>query len=293
MTDERVDPLSGVPVVVTGSRQDRPNLPEEGCPFCPGGLEAPEPYDTRWFPNRWPPFPDGRAEILLFSPDHDASLSTLGPAGVERVVRLWADRTRQLGGRDDVAYVLLFENRGDLVGATIPHPHGQVYAFTNVPPVPRTELAQPSCALCDPPAPARLVHEDAEWTTVVPVAPLYPYELLIAPRRHVPDLLAGDDVVLGLARALDDAVRRLDQLFDAPMPYMLWVHQRPTDGGHWPLAHLHLHLAPAHRAPGLQRFVAAGELGSGVWFDPVVPEEAAARLAALPGAAGMAPSVGG
>ena len=83
-----------------------------------------------------------------------------------------------------------------------------------------------------------------------------------------------------LASVLVDVLGRLDRLFDEPMPYMLWVHQRPVDGGEWPAAHLHVHVAPLHRAPCTPRFVAAGELGSGVWFDPVVPEEAAAALRA-------------
>ena len=82
----------------------------------------------------------------------------------------------------------------------------------------------------------------------------------------------------GLADVLVDVVGRLDRLFDGPMPYMLWFHQRPTDGRHWPGAHLHVHLAPLLRAPGTPRFVASGELGSGVFFNPVRPEDAAARL---------------
>ena len=140
--ETRVDALTGTPVIMATHRQDRPNLPVTGCPFCVGGLEAPEPYDVRWFPNRWPSLGDGRAEVVLFSPDHDASLGGLGPAGVRRVVDLWAERTAALGARDDVAYVLVFENRGAEVGATIPHPHGQIYAFGEVPPVPARELAR-------------------------------------------------------------------------------------------------------------------------------------------------------
>ena len=106
--DRRVDARSGAPVVVTGDRQDRPNLPAGACPFCPGGLEAPEPYAVRSFVNRWPPLPDGRAEILLYSPRHDASLWSLGVDGARAVVDLWAERTAALGRRDDVAYVLVF-----------------------------------------------------------------------------------------------------------------------------------------------------------------------------------------
>ena len=286
MSERRVDPLSRSVVVVAGDRQGRPNLPE-GCPFCPGGLEAPEPYDVRWFPNRWPPMPDDRCEVHLFSPEHGASLGTLGPAGVRRVIDLWAARTTSLGGRDDVAYVLLFENRGAVVGATIDHPHGQLYAFDVVPEAPVRELAGERCALCVDAGmanPELLVRAADGWTVSVPFAPMWPYELLLAPTSHVPDLPSLPDAGRDeLAVALTDALGRLDQLFDAPMPYMLWVHQRPTDGREWPNAHLHVHIAPVLRQPGIMRHVAAGELGSGVWFDPVAPEDAAASLRALPG----------
>lgn len=283
MHEVRIDPLSGDTVVIVGDRQARPNLPE-GCPFCPGGLEAPDPYDVRWFENRWPPLPDGRAEVLLFSPVHDSSLAGLGVAGVRRVVDLWAHRTAALGARDDVAYVLLFENRGPEVGATIQHPHGQVYAFDEVPSVPRRELEAESCGICAPVPEDLVVTRTGGWWAAVPHAPAWPYELLLGPDDHVPDLPSATDVQRdGFAAVLVDALTRLDQLFDEEMPYMLWIHQQPTDGGSWPLAHLHAHVAPLLRARGVARFMAAAEQGSGVWFDPVVPEAAASSLRARPG----------
>jgi UDPglucose--hexose-1-phosphate uridylyltransferase len=289
--DVRVDPLTGVVVVVAGGRQGRPDLSggveRAGCPFCPGGLEAPEPYRTRWFPNRWPPLPDGRAELLLYTPEHEAPLWSLGVDAVAGVVDLWAERTAAQAARPEVAYVLVFENRGSAVGATIPHPHGQLYAFPFVPEAPARELQRPSCALCAPPDPARAVAQAGGWRAEVPVAPAWPFELRLFPDRHEPDLPALDrGSRRDLAALLVDVGARLDQLFDSPMPYMFWWHQRPADGGDWPQAHVHAHVAPLLRAPGTARFVASGELGSGVFFDPVVPEEAAARLGALPGAPG-------
>ena len=186
--DRRVDPRSGAPVVITGTRQDRPNLPAGACPFCPGGLEAPALYTVRSFVNRWPPLPDGRAEILLYSPRHDASLWSLGVDGARAVVDLWADRTAALGTRDDVAYVLVFENRGAEVGATIPHPHGQLYAFDAVPPVAARELAAGTCPVCAEDTRDRLVARAGDWWAAVPGAARYPYELLVAPSTHLPDL---------------------------------------------------------------------------------------------------------
>jgi len=280
--DVRTDPLTGVPAVIVARRQERPLLPAHGCPFCPGGLEAPEPYLTHWFPNRWPPLPDGRAEVLLFAPEHDASLGSMGLAGVTRVLDLWAERSVAQGARADVAYVLVFENRGPEVGATIAHPHGQLYAFSAVPPAPLAELVRPgSCPLCQAPPQDLVLAHSGGWRAWVPEAAGWPYELCVAPLGHTPDLAAARATFPGAAAVLTTALRALDDLWDAPMPYMLWVHQRPTDGGLWPAAHVHVHIAPLLRTPGVQRFVAAGELGSGVFFNPVEPEDAAAALRAV------------
>ena len=282
--EHRVDPLSGDRTWIVGSRQSRPNLPPDGCPFCPGGREAPEPYEVRWFPNRWPPLPDGRAEIVLYTPRHDASFADLSTSEARQVVDLWAERTAALGARDDVAYVLVFENRGPAVGATIAHPHGQIYGLDEVPPRAERELlaGDAPAGLGDEAPGDRLVASaGGGWRSWVPWAATWPYELLLAPETQVPDLPSLDPVEReGLATLLIDTVDRLDRLFDEPMPFMAWFHQRPTDGGEWPTAWLHLHVAPLLRAPGVPRFVAAGELGSGVWFDPVDPADAAARLRA-------------
>jgi UDPglucose--hexose-1-phosphate uridylyltransferase len=281
--DRRLDPLTRRPTVVVGSRQGRPNLPAEGCPFCVGGLEAPEPYDVRWFPNRWPAMPDDRCEMVLYTPEHDAEFWTLGRDGARRVVDLWAERTAALGARDDVDYVLVFENRGAEVGATIPHPHGQIYAYPEVPPEPLRELVdgvlRPE-AVDDP----LVVARHGDWVVWVPAAAAWPYELRFAPLGAVPDLPDPRCDRDGLAAALVDGLARLDQVFDEPMPYMLWIHQRPTDGGDWPDARVHVHVVPLHRSPGVQRYVAAAEQGGGLYFNPVDPADAAARLREQAGA---------
>lgn len=277
--DVRVDPLTGTPTLVVSSRQDRPDSQDEDCPFCPGGLEAPGWYEVHRFTNRWPALPDERSEIVLHSPLHNATMWSLGVEGAGRVVRLWAERTAELGRRPDVAYVLVFENRGPEVGATITHPHSQIYAFDRVPEAPQRELEQDPCALCSEDPGDRLVSESDDWRAWVPYAASWPYELRLAPVSHQPDLPAlarvGHD---GAAAVLVDVLERLDRLFAQPMPYMLWVHQRPTDGGAWPAAHVHVHLVPTLRKQATMRHVAAGELGSGVYFNPVEPEAAAARL---------------
>lgn len=283
----RRDALTGEWVGIAGARQGRPNRPREKCPFCVGGLEAPEQYEVRAFPNRWPMFAPGdpvehagevvpargASEVVLYSPEHGASLASLGAAQVRKVVDLWAERTDVLLARPEVAYVLVFENRGADAGATIPHPHGQIYAFPFVPPVPGREAeiaARDGCALCRPSRPKLTVREDRGWRVSVPFASAYPYGLLLAPERHVPSLSDLEDVERdGLAAALVDGLARLDRLFARPFPYMLWVHHG---------VHVHVHVATPRRTADTLRYVAAGEVGSGTLMNPVVPEEAAEAL---------------
>ena len=280
----RVDPLTGTLVIVTPWRQDRPNLPG-GCPFCPGGLEAPEPYDLLWFANRWPGLTDDRHEVVVHSPDHHASFATLGEHGTAPVVELWSDRTAALGARDDVGYVFVFENRGRAIGATIEHPHSQILGFGAIPPIPRAELAAADCALCRTRDARLVVGRSGGWLAMVPWAPSWPYEMVLFPLAHVADLpRAGERSRCELASLLVSSLRRMEQTLGAGEPYMLWFHQRPADGAPWPTAHLHAHLAPVLRGPGIIRHLAAAELGAGVFFDPVDPLAAADQLRRAGGA---------
>jgi UDPglucose--hexose-1-phosphate uridylyltransferase len=307
----RFDTLTGEWVNIVGHRQDRPNLPTGECPFCVGGLEAPEAYDTRWFVNRWPAFepgdpPDldgavasgrdavpsvGASEVVLYSPRHVGSLGSLGVGQIGKVVDLWADRTAALLSRPEIEYVLVFESRGPEVGATIHHPHGQIYAYPFVPPAPRREAEVARASGIDVIADEvarevadgrRVVHDGGDWVGYVPFASAYPYGMRLAPRTAVGRLDRLDGAGrLGLAAALHDVLGRYDRLWadasgDAIFPYLMWIHQAPAsdEAGH----HLHVHLAPPQRAPGVSRFLAAGEAGSGTFQNPVAPEDAAAAL---------------
>jgi UDPglucose--hexose-1-phosphate uridylyltransferase len=305
VSELRFDPLTREWVAIVADRQARPNLAPDSagsapCPFCVGGLEAPEPYTVRAFENRWPPFAPGdpidvdaalahgsgfvslpgrgAAEVVLYSPEHDGSLATIGVVGARRVVDLWAARTEALLARPEIEYVLVFENRGALVGATIPHPHGQIYAFPFVPPVPRTEAAVAvahGCPVCattrdEVAAGTRIVRDGDGWLTYVPFASTYPYGVLLAPHEHCDGLPGLDDASRdGLAAALVDIVGRYDRLFDQEMPYLMWVHHG---------VHVHVHFAPPMRSATAQRFVASGEIGSGTFGNPVAPEAAAEAL---------------
>jgi UDPglucose--hexose-1-phosphate uridylyltransferase len=278
--DVRIDPYLGTVVHVVGTRQARPNLPSTGCPFCLGGREAPVPYDVRWFPNRWPAMADDRCEVVLYTPEHDATFASLGVAGARKVIDLWAQRTTALGARADVDYVLVFENRGADVGATIAHPHGQIYAFDHVPDRPSRLLAAEWSP--DLGAGERLVAEHGGWSASVPYASNYPIALSLAPRLQVPDVTSLD--ALGrdqLAMLLTDVLGRLDRLYGRPLPYMMWLNQRPTDGGEWPQAWFNIEIVSSWRSAGVPRFIAAAEVAGGEFFNPVIPELLAGQLRSL------------
>jgi UDPglucose--hexose-1-phosphate uridylyltransferase len=146
-----------------------------------------------------------------------------------------------------------------------------------VPPVPAQELARPD-PLGGTPSDELVVAVRGTWRAWCPAASAHPYELLVAPADPLPDLPAARPTAADLGAVLVDVLGRLDRCFEARTPYMLWVHQRPTDGGSWPSARAHLHVAPIWRTAGVPRFIAAGELGSGIHFNPVDPEAAAEAL---------------
>lgn len=278
--DIRIDPYLGTVVNVVGTRQARPNLLNTGCPFCVGGREAPDPYTVRWFPNRWPAMTDGRCELLLYTPEHDATLASLGVEGARRVIDLWADRFAALAARADVAFVLVFENRGAEVGATIEHPHGQIYAYDHIPARPARLLAakwSPDLRPGD-----RFVAEHNDWLASVPFASTYPIAVNLAPRRRIPDVVSlNSDDRNQLATLLIDVLGRLDRLYDQPLPYMMWLNQRPTDGDAWPHAWFNIDIVSPWRHAGVPRFIAAAEVSCEEYFNPVIPEVLAEQLRAL------------
>ena len=278
--DIRLDPHLGTVVHIVGSRQRRPNLPSDGCPFCVGGLEAPEPYSVRSFPNRWPALSEGRCEVVLYTPDHDASFASLGVDGARAVIDLWAQRTTALRAEPRVDYVLIFENRGAEVGATISHPHGQIYAFDHVPER-QARLLEAGWAPDHEPG-DREVLVTNDWTVVVPHAPIHPLSIDIAPRRQVGDLVSLSEVELdGLAAVLVEVMCRLDRFYDRELPYMLWIDQAPVRWSGEPPAWLRIEIVSPWRSAGLSRFIAAAEVATGEYFNPVEPSEVARRLREL------------
>jgi UDPglucose--hexose-1-phosphate uridylyltransferase len=279
VAERRIDPFLGTVVHVVTSRQSRPNLPSTGCPFCVGGLEAPEPYDVKAFPNRWPALGEGMCEVVLYTSRHDATFATLGVPGARKVVDLWADRTAALRHIPGVEFVLVFENRGREVGATIDHPHGQVYAYDHVPSRPRRRLEAEWRPDGDPGD--RLVMDLGGWTASTQGVPVHPVSISVAPKHRLDDLpSAGDADRTELAALLVDLMGRLDRLHSRPLPYMMWLYQTPSP---WPgpAPWFNIEIVSPWRAAGVPRHIAAAELACEEYFNPVDPVDIAARLRAL------------
>ncbi len=256
--------------------------------FVRGSDEAPV-IDVPTRPGR------GACEVVVFTQDPSASLGTLPLARLELVAEVWADRYRDLGSRDEVDYVFEFENRGVEVGVTLGHPHGQIYAYPFVPPIPARELQQQSAFLAahgrglledivakELADARRIVYRGDEVAAFVPVFARYSYEVWIAPRRAAPsiaDLTAAERA--DFARALKTVLLKYDGLWSRPFPYIMSFHQAPTDGSPHPEAHFHVEFYPAYRMPGRLKYLAGSEMGAGVFTADTLPEEKARELQAI------------
>jgi UDPglucose--hexose-1-phosphate uridylyltransferase len=327
-TDEsalRWDALAGEWVVIAGARQDRTFLPPaDQCPLCPSRgdrlSEIPAPdYDVVVFENRfpslrgtWHDMPDlagltphgqaapgtlsgrrasvGRCEVVCFTSDHDSAFAALTPERVCTVVEAWADRTRTLSAFPGVEQVYCFENRGEEIGVTLHHPHGQIYGFPFVTPKTERMIEQvrtytggnlfDDLIRRELDAKLRVVGRNDEWVAFVPEAARWPYEVRLFPLRRVPDIPALDNAQReGFAQLYLDVLRRFDRLFGKPAPYIAAWHQAPVhDQAAREAFGAHLQVFSLRRAENKLKYLAGTESGMGAWMNDIVPEAAAERL---------------
>ncbi len=319
MTERRYDPVTGEWRMFAGHRQDRTFLPPDAfCPLCPTREGQPPTeialpaFDVVVFENRFPslvrtpPAPAvpgselypvlpscGANEVIVYSDDHQVSLGDMEVERIAKVIEVWADRYAALGSRAEVAYVFIFENKGVAVGVTLHHPHGQIYAYPEIPPRVRQELEvatahiaeHGTCVYCDVVARersdgVRVIAHNRSFLAFVPFAARFPYEIHVASLRHAPSLLdLSDPERLALAGVLRTVVRAYDRLFGFALPYVMSMHQAPTDDGeHQHISHFHVEFTPLHRTAEKLKYLAGSELGAGAFINDTAPEDTAARL---------------
>ncbi|MEI5584540.1 MULTISPECIES: galactose-1-phosphate uridylyltransferase [unclassified Agromyces] len=318
----RQDPLTGDWISVAASRQNRAFLPPaEADPLAPqtetNPSEIPSTYDVAVFENRSPSFgpalPEwgastdaaaaaladlravgldrtrpshGRCEVVCFSPEHEGSFGTQTPSRARTVIEAWAHRTAALSTLPGVQQVFPFENRGRDIGVTLPHPHGQIYAYPYV--TPRTERLLASIDAYGPTLQADILDRERggdrvliageHWTAFVPFAARWPVEVHLMPHRHVPDLAATDEAERAeLATLYLRLLRGVDRLYDTPTPYIAAWHQAPVHERRDEVR-LTMQLTSPRRAADRLKYLAGSEAAMGAWIGDVPPETQARAL---------------
>jgi UDPglucose--hexose-1-phosphate uridylyltransferase len=238
----------------------------------------------------------GHCRVICFSPRHDLTLPELPVAEIRKVVDTWTEEFRTLGADPNINYVQIFENKGQAMGASNPHPHGQIWSERTVPDLPakegRTQKAYfekngrtllSDYLAIEEKSKTRFVVENDTWVALVPFWAVWPFETLVLPRRAVQDLTQLNDQERdGLADILQQLTIKYDNLFETSFPYSAGFHQRPTDGQDYPEWHLHMHfLPPLLRSATVKKFMVGYELMANAQRD-ITAEQAAERLRALP-----------
>jgi len=332
-THRRFNPLTGQWVVVSPRRLERPwqgaveerpdpRLPayDPSCYLCPGNRRASGKSNPRYsgtfaFDNDFPGLSQsshgtvdsddgifrargerGICRVLCFNPRHDLTLPLMDVDGIRSVVEAWQQQTEELGAVPWVQHVQIFENKGELMGCSNPHPHCQIWATESLPNEPRSELyfqkrffgQNGDCLLCryvreERIRKERIVLETSHFITVVPYWAIWPFETLVMPKTHCGRLtLLTSEQVQDLAVCLQRMTIRYDNLFQTSFPYTMGFHQAPFDDESHPEWHLHAHFyPPLLRSASVRKFMVGFELLGSPQRD-ITPEEAAKRLRDLP-----------
>ncbi|MCA1594992.1 MAG: galactose-1-phosphate uridylyltransferase, partial [Chloroflexi bacterium] len=234
----------------------------------------------------------GVCEVVLYTSQHEGTLTNRSEEEICELVHVWRDRTSELGKLDFIKYVFIFENKGKEIGVTIQHPHGQIYAFPFIPPKLATELASASkhrartgrCLFCDVLAAEeadgrRIIARSQSFVAGVPFYARYPYETHIWAQRHLGKLTdLSTDEMHDLAAILKLVLLKFDALWGISLPYMMVLHQSPTDGEPHDEFHFHIEFYPPYRTPEKLKYLAGVESGAGTFINDTLAEEKAAEL---------------
>ena len=328
----RLNILTGEWILVSPHRAKRPwqgkveRLPAEvrpaydpGCYLCPGntragGAQNPAYTSTFVFTNDFGALlpetgagefnvdgllqargESGVCRVICFSPRHDLSLPEMTTAAVRDVVEVWCEEYRALGSDPAINYVQIFENKGELMGCSNPHPHCQIWAQRSVPAEPEKELLQCStyaranhgCLLCDylaaeRNAGERIICSNEHFAVLVPFWAVWPFETMIVAARHRGNLTElGAEEREAFAETIHRLTIRYDNLFEVPFPYSSGIHQSPTDGIAHPESHLHMHFyPPLLRSATVKKFMVGYEMLANPQRD-ITAERSAERLRSL------------
>jgi UDPglucose--hexose-1-phosphate uridylyltransferase len=270
-------------------------------------------YDIAVFENRFPSLrsiPDepavvssdlypvrpaqGVCEVVLYSPNHTSSLARESVEQIYKLVRVWTHRFQELGALEFVKFLFIFENKGEAIGVTLHHPHGQIYGYPFIPPRLSTELERCAehheqtgrCLLCDilveeRRVAKRIVAENGSFVAFIPFFARWPYETHVYSRRHfqaLTDMTRGEQ--RDLAAMLKMVLAGFDNLFDISFPYMMVIHQRPVDGENYDYYHFHIEFYPPLRTAKKLKYLAGSETGAGMFINDTLPEVKAGELRA-------------
>jgi UDPglucose--hexose-1-phosphate uridylyltransferase len=305
----RQDVLTGEWISIAATRQNRAFLPpvhlDPLAPSTPANpSEVPDNYDVVVFENKSPSFgPElgavdldgigfgrtapsiGRCEVVCFSPASEGSFGSQTPSRARTVIEAWADRTEALSAMEGIAQVFPFENRGEAIGVTLHHPHGQIYSYPYVTPRTQRLLASAEALpglferiLETELADERVVLRGTHWAAFVPFAARWPIEVHMLPNRHVPDFAATSTAERDeLATLYLSLLRGIDALYDTPTPYIAAWHQAPVHVGRDDIR-LMLQLTSPRRAESKLKYLAGSEAAMGAWIGDVTPEATAAFI---------------
>ena len=238
----------------------------------------------------------GLARVICYSPEHNMTLAKVAPAVVENLVGVWQREYADLGSRSHIKHVLMFENKGEAVGVSNPHPHGQIYATNFIFKTIETEAQVSHRHFQETGRPlfqdilsaefkdgSRIIAENETAIAFIPYFGRYAYELFVAPkatRPSVADLTAAE--VVDFAAILQAVLIRFDNLWETSFPYVMPLHNAPTDGADYSNFHFHIEFHPPLRKPNLLKYLAGPEIGGGNFLSDTIPEEKAAELRAVP-----------
>ncbi|MHA1680230.1 MAG: galactose-1-phosphate uridylyltransferase [Promethearchaeota archaeon] len=297
--------------------QDGGIKPKKFCPFCVGAPEVPEPYDVTVLGNRFPALsldnrdvtscPDpsgpykvapaiGLQNVVLYTSDHGAHFRNLPLTQIMKLVKIWKEKYIEIGNINEIKFVFEFENRGELIGVSLNHPHGQIYSFSWIPSYIQIELdsfkeymeEKGKCLLCDILKEelhdkSRIINQNDNFVSLVPFFAAWPHEVHIYPKKHLKSFKDFDDTISkDFAEILKDINIRYDALYPGfNMSFVMAIHQAPTDGEDYSYYHFHVEFYPPVRGPDKRKFAAGVELGTGTWINSSSPEIFAERMRAL------------